>query len=107
MGNTVTTIENRHKKPVKIIFTHPCGRNSQFHLDVKGTKTVTSNRGNISVSVFETEDAPRPYSVLTAGAGTSIWIESNYEGSPEVHRSVERMLGFISTRDDENVLEGR
>ena len=101
MGSRLTTIENRHKNPVKIIFTHPCRRNSQFHLDVNGTKTVKSKRGNITVSVFETEDAPRPYSMLTTEAGTTICIESNNAECPEVDNSnsIEtRMLLFSFVR---------
>ncbi|XP_053392387.1 uncharacterized protein LOC128555052 [Mercenaria mercenaria] len=84
MGNRCTKVENRYHAPLKIIVTDPCGKNTLFRLATNDSRVIKSQRRNVTVSVFDTDEAERPYSALTVAAGTYVWIESNCLGKPDV-----------------------
>jgi hypothetical protein len=48
-----------------------------FNLKKDCSKTVKYDRGNITVTVYDTIDTTKAYSALTAGAGTSIWVDKD------------------------------
>lgn len=81
-----THVSNGLDVEVKVIVTHPGGRSDLLRIEPQKTRNVPTDKGTVTISVYESPDAEYPYESVNLPSDYSVVVRTNAQGKPKLRR---------------------